>query len=491
MKENKTKMFDIFKEWTESMTMHGFPNIFRTKFLPIKIMWIILFLASTSACFFLIISNLINFFNFEVVTKIRVIKKDSILFPAITICNINPFVTQQGLEYVQSFLEENNLISFTEATLDPIFQDEFSKLNFNYNLFRHFLRTFSKSISNEQKKKLSLPFDKMFISCLYNLRPCNQSQWTWFYNSEFGNCYRFNSDQNSQEIQKTYQAGKYNGLMIELYVGIPEEQNTLSQTSGAHVYIDDNSIQPLFGQGVDIAPGFGTNLVLQRIKRKQMPKPYSSCNENLDTIDSFDSEYYRKVFRSNLTYRQEDCFFAFIQSEIYKKCKCDDMGSNLISENNNPCDNFEEQNCALAEFQRLTQSSYKKSIESFCPLECESITFGVTKSISRYPSVSYGNDLVKTKQIKALFGNRTNISIDELRENILSLNIYYEYLKQTEITENRSINWDGLVGSIGGTLGLFLGISFLSFVEIIDLIFQIVFLHLKKNTTKVFINIKS
>ncbi|RNA33006.1 hypothetical protein BpHYR1_001857, partial [Brachionus plicatilis] len=40
MKEGKTKTFDIFKEWTESMTMHGFPNIFRTKFLAIKIMWI-------------------------------------------------------------------------------------------------------------------------------------------------------------------------------------------------------------------------------------------------------------------------------------------------------------------------------------------------------------------------------------------------------------------------------------------------------------------
>ncbi|RNA01862.1 acid-sensing ion channel 1 isoform X2, partial [Brachionus plicatilis] len=317
MNEEKTKIFEIFKEWTESMTMHGFPNIFRTKFLAIKIMWIILFLASTTACFFLMTTNLINFFNFDVVTKIRVIDKDSINFPAVTICNINPFVTQQGLEYVQNILEENNISSFTDVTIDPIFQDEFSKLNSNYNIFRYFLTTFSKAISNEQKKNLSLPFDKMFISCLYNLRPCNQSQWTWFYNSEFGNCYRFNSDQNSQEIQKTYQAGKYNGLMIELYVGIPEDQKTLSRTTGAHVYIDDNSLKPILGQGVDIAPGFESNLVLQRIKRKQMPQPYSSCIENLDTIDSFDSEYYRKVFRSNLTYRQEDCFWAFIQAEMF------------------------------------------------------------------------------------------------------------------------------------------------------------------------------
>ncbi|RNA43641.1 acid-sensing ion channel 5-like [Brachionus plicatilis] len=454
-KENKTKMFDIFKEWTESMTMHGFPNIFRTNFLSIKIMWIILFLCSNMACFGLIIMNLINFLNFEVVTKIRVIEKDSIKFPAVTICNINPFVTEQGIEYVQSILERNNLTNFTSATIDTSFQGEFSKFYFNYNLIKYSLSAFSKTISNEKKKNLSLPFNKMFISCLFNLMPCNESQWTWFYSSEFGNCYRFNSDQNSQDIKYSYQAGKYNGLMAELYVGLPEEQKTLGITTGAHVYIDDNPFQPLPAQGVDVAPGFSANLILERIKRKKMPKPY---------------KYYRKVFRSNLTYRQDDCFWAYIQSEIYKKCKCDKMTSNLISENNNPCNNFEQQSCTTPQFQSLTQSSYKKKIESLCPLECESISFEVTKSFSRYPSVSYGKDLVKTKQIKSLFENRTNVSIEELRENVLSLNIYYEHLKQTEITENKSINWDGLVGSIGGTLGLFLGLSFLSLVEIIDLI---------------------
>lgn len=81
--------------------------------------------------------------------------------------------------------------------------------------------------------------------------------------------------------------------------------------------------------------------------------------------------------------------------------------------------------------------------------------------------------MLKTKKIRNLFENRSDVSLNELRESILAVNIFYEHLKQTEITENESISLDGLIGSIGGTLGLFLGISLLSFFELIDLLVQI------------------
>ena len=475
----KKKLSNLFKEWTESMTVHGFPNILRTKFLTIRIIWIISFLLSVSGCLYIITLNLINYFNFDVITKIRIVEKDSVKFPAVTICNINPFFTQESIEFVKSILEINNITEMSNADFDPAFQDQYSKLYFNNNIFRYMSTITSKSITNENKEKFFVPFNKMFISCIYKFRPCNESDWTWFYDSLYGNCYRFNSVQS--EIKNSNQGGKFNGLMIEMFVGIPEKIETLSISTGAHVYINDNSVKPIIEEGIDIAPGYSTNLVLERIKKKVMPKPYSNCIDNLDSIDSFDSEYYRKVFRSNLTYSQNDCYHAYLQSEIYKNCGCYDITFNILPENKNSCDNFTEITCAYSIYQKLTISNFKSKIQSLCPLECESISFGITKAASRYPSVSYGKDMVKTERVKSLFNNRTNISIEELRENVLSLNIYYEYLRQTEITENKSISWDGLVASIGGTFGLFLGISFLSFIELIDLFLQIMIFLFKKN----------
>ncbi|RMZ92818.1 acid-sensing ion channel 1 [Brachionus plicatilis] len=481
------KTFVIFKKWTDSFTMHGFPNIFRTKYITVRMMWIILFLFSNGFCFYIITKNIMNFFKYEVVTTIKVAERDSLPFPAVTVCNANSFVTEGGLQYVSDVLDKYNLTDFPNVILKDAYEgnlnDNSSILYFNYIFFRYFTTVFTKSSPEEIKQKLKIPYEQMFISCLYNFQPCNKNNWTWYYDSFFGNCYRFNTQQNS-EIKNSYQAGKYQGLMIELFVGIPENQTTLSISTGAHIFVDDNLFKPFLGQGVDIAPGFISNLVLHRISTQQLPKPYSECNGNLDTINSFDSEYYRKVFRSNLTYRQDDCFLAYIQSEILKKCDCDEMAYNLISESNNPCDTLEEQICSMDHYQDLTQSNYKDKIENLCPLECQSVSFEIAKSENRYPSVNYAKDLIKThEKLSSLLRNKTNISIEDLRENILAVNVYYEHLKVTEIRQSPSITWDGLVGSVGGTLGLFLGISFLSFVELIDLLFQIVF---NKTSNKVF-----
>ncbi|RNA14255.1 Amiloride-sensitive sodium channel subunit, partial [Brachionus plicatilis] len=199
-----------------------------------------------------------------------------------------------------------------------------------------------------------------FISCLYNLQSCDKNDWEWYYDFYYGNCYRFNTGLNSNgqktKIKSSNYPGKFNGLMIELFVGIPNDQKTLSLTTGAHIFVDDNSFKPTFGIGFGVSPGYSTDIALERIKTKQMPKPYSECIENLGSIDS---EYYRKVIRSNLTYRQSECLSSFFYFEINEKCKCSPMDNNFVVDEKNPCDTLEEQNCANIVTQELVSSNFK------------------------------------------------------------------------------------------------------------------------------------
>ena len=472
-RQKNSKVLEIFQEWSQNISIHGFPNIFRKNITSVRIMWVILFLVSNGICFGIISSIVINYLKYDVVTKIRIADKDSLPFPSITVCNVNSFVSEQSLEYAQYLLEKNKLVNFTDSMIiDQIFPYNFSKLYFSYNIVRLLATVQLKSSSSELKQKLLTPLDNIIISCLYNAQPCDKNDWTLFIDPQFGFCYQFNTDK--EKIKRSFQTGKYNGLMLELYVGLPDHKDTLSISTGAHVFINDNSIKPLIGQGLSIAPGTYSNLVLGRTTNKQMPQPYSECQSNLDSIDSFDSEYYRKVFKSNLTYRQIDCFYAYILSETYKKCHCDDPISNLINENDNPCDTLEEQLCAVQNYRMITSSDYKKKVSKLCPLECESVSFSVIKSEGKYPSPSYAREMAKTEKIRQLFNNRSDISLQEFREKTLAVNIFYEYLRETQITESATITWDGLIGSIGGTLGLFLGISILSLVEFIDLIFRMI-----------------
>ena len=48
------------------------------------------------------------------------------------------------------------------------------------------------------------------------------------------------------------------------------------------------------------------------------------------------------------------------------------------------------------------------------------------------------------------------------------------------MSQSQLMTFVDLISNVGGTFGLFIGISFLSFAEIIELIFQIIFILFEK-----------
>ena len=61
------------------------------------------------------------------------------------------------------------------------------------------------------------------------------------------------------------------------------------------------------------------------------------------------------------------------------------------------------------------------------------------------------------------------------------INIYYQSLKYTSIIQLPKTKPKQLVSNLGGYLGLFVGLSFVSLFEIVEIIFEIVFI-LRGNT---------
>lgn len=75
-------------------------------------------------------------------------------------------------------------------------------------------------------------------------------------------------------------------------------------------------------------------------------------------------------------------------------------------------------------------------------------------------------------------------SIDEARKNMLAVKIFYEDLSYTYIEETPVWTELTLISSFGGQLGLFVGISLLSFVEIFELIIKVIILKYKEFQAK-------
>ena len=62
-----------------------------------------------------------------------------------------------------------------------------------------------------------------------------------------------------------------------------------------------------------------------------------------------------------------------------------------------------------------------------------------------------------------------------------AVRIYYDELRETVINQEAKMSWTDLVSNIGGSLGLFLGMSFLSIVEFIELFIRTILIILKKD----------
>ena len=87
--------------------------------------------------------------------------------------------------------------------------------------------------------------------------------------------------------------------------------------------------------------------------------------------------------------------------------------------------------------------------------------------------------LAKQRPILNRFNNKTP-TYEQLKQSILFVNINYNQLSYTNIKENQKITFLNLATNIGGTMGLFLGISFISFFEIVIIIVELIVLVCEK-----------
>lgn len=91
-----------------------------------------------------------------------------------------------------------------------------------------------------------------------------------------------------------------------------------------------------------------------------------------------------------------------------------------------------------------------------CPTECNTINFVQSIALARYPS-------------KWLISQSGESRIDPADR--LIVNIYFSQMSYTLIEETPAMTVDQLLALIGGSLGLFLGVSFLTLVEAVEFIY--------------------
>ena len=253
--EKKIKLILLkqLEEWCLSSTTHAIPNICRSQYNLLKIMWLIFFLLSGGYCSYLIAQSIQNYFAYPVTTTVQIINEPSVVFPTISICNLNPFITNNStISAIYSAVLNAANIKFDQSP--DLYQSTTSRMLKNYTRF----------LPNDEKKMMSKQLIDMLVFCKFNRDSCHPDNFEWYYDFDFGNCYKFNSDINN--LNYVGKNGMDASLRLELSVGYYNYSEPYVFNRGIRIVIHNASNERIFitDDGLDIEPGKATKIGIKR-----------------------------------------------------------------------------------------------------------------------------------------------------------------------------------------------------------------------------------
>ena len=266
MSEFKQKLKHILKEDFAYSSIHGFSNIANNKHLPIKIFWAISVLVSTSVCSYLIVSSVLNYLKYEVTTKMSVISETTSPFPTISICNSASLVAGNSSSFGFELLSQGPFAQYIN------YVDANNSFEPNKFVAQYFLRQNEFVLNTETRKSYGLSIDQMLITCLYAGSPCSSSDFVWYYDLMYGNCFRFNTGTNST-LKTSTNTGKWNGLRLELYVGSTNDIEMNQPSTGVHLFIHNNTNTLDSMKGFDAATSTESNIAVSRKFSSRLSEP--------------------------------------------------------------------------------------------------------------------------------------------------------------------------------------------------------------------------
>jgi hypothetical protein len=215
----------------------------------------------------------------------------------------------------------------------------------------------------------------------------------------------------------------------------------LAKEKGVHLFINNKTVGINAFDGVDISTGKNTNIAIKKVFVKKIEYPFSDCNENVDSV------YYKIITNSNITYRQVDCYELCFAHQLNERCNCFDPRSVLYYSDKKFCMEPDEILCMLMNYFQFFLSDFKKYCD--CPLECKSIKYEITSSISDYPNEPYGNMLLNNPKVIKKFKTNKSLTLDVLKNSLVSFNVFFDDLQYTELNQVKKIELVDLIAGIG------------------------------------------
>lgn len=463
-KSLSSKIVYEIKHWSLNTTCHGIGTISKAAKIVWRIIWVTYFLAAISGCIYFAVDNVSQYLRFDTTSEMRTITFSQLRFPEVLICNENPFLTHRADTYIRDYFRTNFNLTI-ESTADFFSRftalelvDQMDKLVYELNL-----------LNATEQRKFAPAFEELFFDAFYYDKRLTSDDFTWFFDPTYGNCYRFNSAEStrnstrSQYYDSTFE-GK--GLYFQMFTGLPDtmyDNLFLTINRGVKIEVREQNSYPYLINPMLISTGLHWDMKLTKTIINTLPYPYSACRE----LNRYDSVLYNEMVKLNMAYSRHSCILLAFQKFIIDTRGCYDLNLPRILDAR-PCPTANE-----LDFEKFMDEN--ENLLGPCPFECESNIYYSTTSASNYPTAIYGQYLLAYyKDYFKRVLNTSRPTFEMIRDSFVSVEIYFEDLKVTKIVESPKMEAVNLLSNIGGTFGLFVGMSLCTMGEVVQLAINVI-----------------
>lgn len=227
------------REWCIVSSIHGLSNIVRAHSYWRLFFWLIMLLVCSVLCILLVVSNILDYLRYDVITKARTLPlSQDEFFPVVSMCNENPLISPESNRFIKEFFLENyglNVNTYDDVlkNLDPDkAKNAYRQLLYSMNLPRDF-------------SSFGYPVNNVIDSINFYGESYPIAELESFFDPYYGPCFRFNSGKNltGQNVKRENLAVAGIGLDLVVFMGVTDDiRDYLYQPSNRGIRIEIKGI---------------------------------------------------------------------------------------------------------------------------------------------------------------------------------------------------------------------------------------------------------
>ena len=471
---------NLLKDFCHNTTIHGLSLVVRPKSKLFKIFWTLVVFSGFIGLS-LHLYNIINMYLEYKYTESTYEKRNGYHFPDVTMCNINGISSSNLRDVSKSSPQMNYLYNnFLKGN---------NNLDFNFPLREQEIFW----TLEDKAYQIGHKFQDMILSCSYEQEDCNDDDFVLFPFEPYFNCYSFIRGRHSNLT-------KYRGLnmALSLILYMEPEDSWITQKYNKRSGVDGgvgfkvlltppNYLAGMADAGYYLQPGTITSLGFDILEHVRLSEPYNVCRHTKSI-----------KFETDGAYSLVECRNMCIHGIVIKECGC--FPTYYVTRNkkqvkscsyylfDNKTKGIEMMTCQERILENI-RSEVDFKAKCNCHWPCDGIAYPGSASHSPWPNRKVLDSLLftilqnhpKRDNLRAYQHlqnlKNTNASKEEIytwvKGHFVRLNVYANSHIVSVKKQVPTYTLTDLLCQIGGCLGLWVGMSVITIVEVFDLIVNV------------------